>query len=94
MAYVAGERNELVSHVRVMYRAAIVCMMDDYGFQRPDKLDFEYDIQRQAVRVAMKYGNVVVLHLFEDPNAVHPDAVQHAAEMLAQDARIPIAQEL
>lgn len=95
MAKVTGTVGELVSHVRVMFRAAVLNVLEDYGFPRPDKIDFTYSIEKQAVLMRMRYGRYYVDHFFDDhTRPPHGGELEGIIDSLALDARIPIAEEL
>lgn len=92
---VTGTDGELVSHVRVMFRAAVVHVLEEYGFNRPDKIDFTYDIARHAVLMRMRYGRYYIDHFFDDhTRPPHDGELEGIIDSLALDDRIPIAEEL
>lgn len=88
----ANPQDLLHASTITMIRGPILHMLEEWGFQRPDRLDFEYSVTRQAIQMRMRYSKFYVDYLFDDSPAGMEIAA--LAEQLAQDARIPIAESL
>lgn len=92
-----SDQTELTSHVRAMLRGRVICMLEDYGFARPHRLEMGYDLSANKIVVGLEFwrGSAVSRVSFKlEPDDYCESTVNRFAEQLAQDDRIPIAEEL
>lgn len=89
----ANPQDQLRSATVAMIRRPVLFMLDAWGFKRPDKIDFQYSVEKLAILMRMRYGRFYTDYLFDD-QAVNPIQLTELAEAMAQDDRIPIAEEL
>lgn len=93
MAMIPEEMEDLRSDLARLMRSPMLSAMEQWGFSRPSKIDFMWSIEVQSIIVRVRWGKWVVSHYVDE---AHVDLLFYTSfvEMLAQDANVPIAEEL
>lgn len=93
MAKVTQGIEEIRGSLKRMLRPLLLTAMEQWGFESPDKIEFTWSIEQQAILLHVRWGRWTASH-YVDEDHISPIFIQSFVEMLAQDANVPIAQEL
>lgn len=87
--------NELTGSMKTLFRAAVLHMLEAYGFERPAKLEFSWSLAAEGqtgacVNVFLQYGANRPLLMYRVSDTFHFNAAEALAMKLAEDDRVPI----
>ena len=93
MAKVTQGIEELRGDLKYRMRAPLLATIAEWGIEPPDRVEFTWDVQSQSILMYARWGKWSVSH-YVDEDHVSPMFFNSFAEMVAQDANVPIAEPL